>query len=392
MSQATLGSKFSVLGRRRPVGSERARQDAAASRAHRIELTRMSTRWLFASSALFSLAAALMVTALVRPPADSGLYLSLVVILVSSIGGGVSQRAAAAIAETGAAIAIAGVGFGVLVLSSLWLADATPFSSYFLVIFVFGALALSGVRPEHLLPLALGLLAIDCGLAYLRHGWTLSAHLSLLGDATAALVGSATSLRLHSLHRHDWGRTREALEDPLTGLSNRRAFQRAGAQLLAHARREQRPVTLALVDVDRFKKVNDNYGHAAGDAALRSVAESLKRFARRPLDCVVRLGGDEFAVVWYDLGPAEARKRCAALVKEIEAKTLGPQAAHPSISLGACTGRGANLELADLQRRADQALYQVKHAGGNAAHVVAAAESRRRSADRGSEPQRRSAA
>ena len=396
MSQTSTGSKPIAPHRERSRSADRAVADRAASRQHRVELARGSSLMLFAATAVFALGAALLLS-LTGGGADveaGAIYLSLLLILASSGAGAMSQRLSARTAENAAAIAVAGVGLGLLALSSLWLRDNTAFASYFLVIFVFGALALTGVRSQRLLPLALGLLCIDAGLAYWQKGWTLSSHLSLLGDATAALVGAATSLRLQSLYHHDWARTREALEDPLTGLSNRRAFQRAGEQLLAHARREQRPVTLALIDVDQFKKVNDRHGHPAGDAALRSIADSLRRYARRPLDCVVRLGGDEFAVLWYDLDAQEARKRCAALVKAIEAKTLaalGEHARHPSISLGACSGRGATVELADLQRRADKALYQVKHAGGNAAHVVAAAEPKRRSSERVAQARTRSA-
>jgi diguanylate cyclase (GGDEF)-like protein len=344
---------------------------------HRINAARFSTTLLFVTSAVFSIASAVMLaTILAFATADwRGVYLSLLVILVASVGGAAAQRSRPRIAENGASIAIAGIGLGLLALSSLWVREGTPFSAYFLVVFVFGALALTGVRPERLLPLALTLLGLDAAGAYLHEGWTTTAHLTLLGDATAALVGTATSLRLKQLYHHDWVRTREALEDPLTGLSNRRAFQRSGEQMLAHARREQRPVTLALIDIDRFKRVNDEFGHAAGDAALKSIADSLRRVARRPLDCVVRLGGDEFAVLWYDLDETEARRRCAGLVKEIATKSLqlaGQNARHPSVSLGSCTERGANVDLSDLQRRADQALYEVKRHGGNAARMAPA--------------------
>lgn len=356
------------------------------AREHRIDAARLPTRLLFLTSALFCIVTllTLLVVRPLPPTAWTPPYLILVAMLVASLAGAAAQASNARSAEHVSVAAIAGVGFGLLALSLLWMPQM-PFSSYFLVMFVFSALALTGVRPQRLLPLALLLLALDAGLAYLLNGWTAAAHLSLLGDATAALVGSATALQLGQLYRHDWLRTRESLEDPLTGLHNRRAFQRCGEQALAQARREQRPVTLALIDVDDFKQVNDRHGHAAGDAALRSIGDSLRAFARRPLDCVVRLGGDEFAVLWFDLDATEAHKHCKSLVAQIATKPLalaGGRIDHPRISLGAYTAPAGAVDLTELQRRADAALYQAKREGGNAARLVAPSSARLRAGER----------
>jgi diguanylate cyclase (GGDEF)-like protein len=154
-----------------------------------------------------------------------------------------------------------------------------------------------------------------------------------------------------------------AKTDPLTGLANRRGFDLMFDEELYRAQRTGRPLTLMLVDVDGLKTINDEYGHAAGDVALRLVADVLR--AQRRTDRSARLGGDEFAVLLPDTGAdgaAMLAKRVVASVRE-SAEYSFPV----TLSMGiACTpGDGTTVE--DLHHAADTALYAAKRRGGDQA-------------------------
>jgi diguanylate cyclase (GGDEF)-like protein len=154
-----------------------------------------------------------------------------------------------------------------------------------------------------------------------------------------------------------------ARTDPLTGLLNRRAFLEALEHELARARRSKRPFSLALLDLDGFKSINDRLGHAVGDAVLTTVATSLRQNLR-DIDTLARLGGDEFAalLVWADAPGAAATLRRAtdALHDELEARGWEVSA---SIGATTCTDAGdANAEA--LLHRVDELMYRAKSGGG----------------------------
>jgi diguanylate cyclase (GGDEF)-like protein/PAS domain S-box-containing protein len=160
-------------------------------------------------------------------------------------------------------------------------------------------------------------------------------------------------------------RTRlEADTDPLTGLANRRALERTLAAALARAAALGRSVALLMLDLDGFKAINDNYGHAAGDEALREVARRLARCVRER-DLVARLGGDEFVVVLTDLGG-----RSGAVEDSMERirEALGEPIAFDgaALSLGAAMGvarfpaDGADADA--LLAHADRGMYAAKGA------------------------------
>jgi len=150
--------------------------------------------------------------------------------------------------------------------------------------------------------------------------------------------------------------------DPLTGLLNRRGFERELKRSVAYVKRYGTSAALLFLDLDGFKPVNDHHGHAAGDAVLRAVAAVLVRQVRAS-DLVARLGGDEFVVLlWNVSGPAAAAK-AAALERAIYSTPV--QWDRSSLVVGASAGVafiGALDTPADLLARADAAMYARKAA------------------------------
>jgi diguanylate cyclase (GGDEF)-like protein len=153
---------------------------------------------------------------------------------------------------------------------------------------------------------------------------------------------------------------RLSLEDPLTGLANRRRWDAELASVCAGARRDGGVVAVVLLDVDHFKTVNDRHGHAGGDEALRAVAELLTARVRGE-DLVARLGGDELAV----LLPGADVERAVELAERLRVETAalrpgGFLAGELSLSLGVAAVTGARAYPVELMSRADEQLYRAK--------------------------------
>jgi two-component system, cell cycle response regulator len=151
-------------------------------------------------------------------------------------------------------------------------------------------------------------------------------------------------------------------EDALTGLANRRFILAQLAGAVSAARRHERPLSVAIIDIDHFKSVNDEHGHAAGDRVLAAVASAMREQLRAE-DQLGRLGGEEFLALLPDSnGPAagtaaeKLRSEIAALAVEHEGRDLGV-----TISAGWAAWEGEAPE--ELLRRADEALYGAKRAG-----------------------------
>lgn len=151
-----------------------------------------------------------------------------------------------------------------------------------------------------------------------------------------------------------------AHEDPLTGMLNRRGFLQEVVRALAYGTRYNTPVALFLVDLDRFKPINDTYGHAIGDAALSHFATVLKQNVRAS-DSIGRLGGDEFALILWQLDEQTARHKAGALQTAIAATPLVTDGFE--LCLSASIGV-AMLEASDgpqdILARADKAMYSDK--------------------------------
>lgn len=159
---------------------------------------------------------------------------------------------------------------------------------------------------------------------------------------------------------------RQALIDPLTDLPNRRAFDARLAEEVARSRRHGAPLSLAVIDVDAFKVLNDTRGHPAGDLALSRLAETLRATVRQE-DVAVRLAGDEFAVILPGVGLAAAS---AALDRIRQGVATDAALVEMGVTISAgLAERGPRGTGSDLYRRADAALYRAKASGGNRAAV-----------------------
>lgn len=168
-----------------------------------------------------------------------------------------------------------------------------------------------------------------------------------------------------------------ATRDALTGIANRRRFDAALEREWQRSRRTGEPISLMLIDVDHFKPYNDRYGHPAGDACLRAVAQALAETVRRPGDLVARYGGEEFAVL-VPRTPAEgARHLAQQMLRAVVARGLAHEASatapQVTVSIGVgCSAGGSGAgsgdpapadRVGELLRRTDEALYRAKANG-----------------------------
>ena len=147
--------------------------------------------------------------------------------------------------------------------------------------------------------------------------------------------------------------------DPLTSLRNRRSFDEELASLFEHARRYSRPLAVAMIDVDHFKRVNDERGHQEGDRVLQRVASILRRCTRQS-DLVARYGGEEFVVVLPETPLFEALQFAEKIRASVAADEIGV-----TVSLGLAAMPPSRSDAAALIGAADQALYRAKESGRN---------------------------
>ncbi len=156
---------------------------------------------------------------------------------------------------------------------------------------------------------------------------------------------------------------RQSREDALTGLLNRRALDEALASECARADRHERPLALALLDVDNFKRINDTKSHAVGDAVLVAIAQQLQR-ERRSSDIVARLGGEELVIALPETSLEQGMELCAQLrgaLAAIDWRAVGVEA-PVTVSIGLATARPGESPQA-LLARADAAMYRAKAEG-----------------------------
>ena len=168
------------------------------------------------------------------------------------------------------------------------------------------------------------------------------------------------SAELEELRSHAANLETLALEDPLTGLLNRRGFMRDLTRAIAYRARYGSPAALMLADLDRFKPINDTYGHAVGDRALAHLSALLRGHIRAS-DSLGRLGGDEFGLILWQVDEGIACKKAAALQAIVAGAplVLGGLTLRLSASIG-CTRLEADDTPEEALRRADAAMYRQK--------------------------------
>ena len=162
-----------------------------------------------------------------------------------------------------------------------------------------------------------------------------------------------------------------SITDYLTGIPNRRYFFEIGEKYFYTARRDKEPLALLLLDIDYFKKVNDTYGHKAGDVILKLVSEAIL-LALRKSDIFARIGGEEFAVLLYETDRQGAMHIAEILRREVEKIRYAHEgediAISVSIGIGVCQDEDSTLS--SFYGRTDDALYQAKEEGRNCIRAV----------------------
>lgn len=196
-----------------------------------------------------------------------------------------------------------------------------------------------------------------CGTAGLRYA---QRALSLRWAHRLSVLGSTMGrINAERLRREHDVLSQQVHLDDLTGLLNRRGFAR---YLESVDRQRVGSVALLVADLDRFKSVNDRYGHQVGDAVLVTVGRLLQAHVRHG-DCAVRLGGDEFAIVLAGTGLDVARRRAEALADAVRREPWDALAPGLSLSVSVGVAAGSPRELTELIEQADRALYEVKALG-----------------------------
>ncbi|OGB89257.1 hypothetical protein A2625_03720 [candidate division WOR-1 bacterium RIFCSPHIGHO2_01_FULL_53_15] len=160
-----------------------------------------------------------------------------------------------------------------------------------------------------------------------------------------------------------------SIVDELTGVYNRRYFNRMIEAEFIRAKRQGHPLSLLMIDIDHFKKLNDVYGHQFGDRVLKAVAKAIEKTARDKIDIVARYGGEEFAAILPDTNKegSEASGIAERVRREIE-KTVFEHEGNPvslTVSIGIASFPKNSDSVGDLIFTADQALYRAKDAGRN---------------------------
>ncbi|WP_412022798.1 GGDEF domain-containing protein [Burkholderia cepacia] len=258
-----------------------------------------------------------------------------------------------------------------------------PFNGIALFVWILNALALVAVlatgRLRTTLDLWLAIAVLACLtdttlnlLATNRYtvGWYVARVFSMFtpGVLVCVLAWEVTMLYQQLFEAHAT-LVRSSARDGLTGAFNRSHFNDHFHTLFLQARRQGEPLSLLMVDVDRFKAYNDAFGHVKGDACLIAVANALAGAVRRPADIVARYGGEEFAIVLPNTGARGARvvaEEAREAVLRLDLAMPAAPAGRVSVSVGCATVSADDLSTPDaLIEAADAALYRAKDAGRN---------------------------
>ena len=204
-----------------------------------------------------------------------------------------------------------------------------------------------------------------CGRKQMMEVWPACATAGLTFGGTQYLISNYVGASLAAIayansSQREQLRT-QALTDELTGLYNRRHCEAVLEAILEDGRRHHEPTSIAYLDVDAFKSINDGFGHGSGDEALRRFADVLRNHTRAG-DVVCRTGGEEFTIVLPRTGAFQARRLTERINEAVRAARLGPRS-DLTVSAGVATAEESQDDFDGLMQRADEALLRAKRAG-----------------------------
>jgi len=223
---------------------------------------------------------------------------------------------------------------------------ATWYAGRGIGVFISGVSAVTWLIADHL-----------AGATYsqpLFHYWNMSVHLGFFLITTFLLAALRKLLEWEAM---------QARTDPLTRAANRRYFYTLAKTEMNRLARYRRAFTVAYIDVDNFKAINDRFGHHVGDRVLCVVAAKIQKILRK-IDTVARLGGDEFAILLSetDYGAAEEVIR---KLRDLLLETMRQRSWPVTFSIGAITFNAPPQDVDEMIRLADALMYSVKHNGKN---------------------------
>ncbi len=265
--------------------------------------------------------------------------------------------------------------FGVLI--NIFVAIAVAAGNYEqlanLMVILFGDFFFAGLLFRQAVPVCIAtLLAFSCA----GYATSLSSALFIKSLGIMAIGGGLAAIVYRDVEQAYRRNFLEAaliaevvVRDALSGLMNRRAFDQHLLFVSGQAQRERRSMALLMIDIDDFKSYNDQWGHQAGDCALRGVAAAISGVARRPFDLAARFGGDEFAVILYDLEFSHAQYLAERLRETVQNLGSGTEIwTSPEVTVSVGVGfvlPGSSSNGDGVLKLADEALYEAKRAGRN---------------------------
>jgi diguanylate cyclase (GGDEF)-like protein len=182
-----------------------------------------------------------------------------------------------------------------------------------------------------------------------------------LSIVSVTLTASVAAIAL-AIQGAELQHRQESVLDPLTGLLNRKSLLPRFQELQQQAQQQRAPICMIAADLDRFKDVNDTYGHEVGDAVLQATAYEMRK-CLRTFELFYRLGGEEFLAVIPGAGIPQGRELAERMRAAVD--NAKPSGVEITVSLGVGVAAGDQLEFERLFNAADQALYEAKHAGRN---------------------------
>ena len=272
------------------------------------------------------------------------------------------------------AITILSVAFVIFTLFLILQPDDEYRAVWFLVISVFSYMIISKKAGFVTTVLSLGVIFLAekfYGIGISTVGFdTLILSLLISSGLTAAYTSKTYAYELELLEKNDKLEVL-ATTDSLTGLFNKRAFDDLGSKYVEAALRNQKPLTLLLLDIDHFKKINDNYGHHVGDEMLQAFSQLINKCLRKS-DIHGRLGGEEFGLLLFETDVTKATQLASRLLKCVESMeyVYEGKVLKLTVSIGiASLGLDEKENLKSLEKRADIALYQAKDSGRNCLRI-----------------------